>query len=87
MSEGCCRRIWSPTTPDLVNSPVFLTQMSSPPPSQMSLQQLVKELEAQLAQLKGFSRDQALQLADAQEEAEQWSARAGTLEQVGGNQG
>ena len=53
----------------------------------MSLQQLVKELEAQLAQLKGFSRDQALQLADAQEEAEQWSARAGTLEQVGGNQG
>ena len=53
----------------------------------MSLQQLVKELEAQLAQLKGFSRDQALQLSDAQEEEEQWSARAGALEQVRGNQG
>ena len=48
----------------------------------MSLQQLVKELEGQLAQLKAFSRDQALQLGDAQQDAEAAHERAEALNQV-----
>ncbi|GAX78644.1 hypothetical protein CEUSTIGMA_g6082.t1 [Chlamydomonas eustigma] len=47
----------------------------------MSLQQLVKELEGQLQQLKGYTRDQALKMAEYQQDIEGLQANLEQLNQ------
>jgi peptidoglycan hydrolase CwlO-like protein len=48
----------------------------------MSLQQLVKELEAQLHHLKGYTRDQALKMAEYQQDIEGLQVNIEMLNQV-----